>query len=254
MITRLSVSSAGGAIRRTASGVRVAVALLCVVAVAPSGHAVVPGGAKILAHMATAQPAPTPFAVNYVETAPDAPSRLALRVIADGLGRARIDLQRLDIGETHTVRYGSVGSDRPAGAKPVDEAPLWLQWWMGRPPMEMAAGARVDLDITSLAHADGTILWVVGAGPRDADRPQLQIERDTGLLRRATAVGGTGENATVHPARLDDFIATERGFSRFPKRLTLTVDGRVVTFLNTWVRTGDAAKLDPRELAPPVVQ
>ena len=226
-----------------------AVALLGLVV--PTAHAVVPSGSRVLSYLVETQPSPVPFAVNYVEASRGGDSKLAIRVVSDGQGRARLDLQFLDQDVTTTLLFRTAEASTSPGVERLDDAPLWLQWWMGRSGAEMAAGAHVDVTISSLAHVQGTVLWVLGAGPRQGDRPQLQIERETGLLRRAVTVRGHGEDAVVSPARLDGFIAQGEVVTRFPERLTLTIEGREVTFVNTWLRMGNAVHIAPGELRPP---
>jgi hypothetical protein len=217
---------------------------LTIVLSASIAHAALPSAAKMMAQVTSMQPSPTPFVVNYVEAPVDGVALLAVRVIADGAGRARIDMQDLQGGLSRSSFFGPTAR---GAIQSIDRAPIWLQWWMGRPVAEIATAAGVMVSTRSLSHADGEILWVLGAGPRQPDAPQLQLERETGRLRRAVS----GEDGgPVAPARLDDFVQREGVETRFPKHLTLRVNRRDVMLVNTWLRVGDAAKIAPEELVP----
>ena len=49
---------------------------------------------------------------------------------------------------------------------------------------------------------------------------------------------------------LDAYIERAGTETRFPERLTVAIEGRAVTFVNTWLRVGTAARVDPKELDP----
>ena len=227
--------------------VRAALALVFVLSVPSTAEAVVPSGAKIVAHMTVQRSAP--FVANYVETSATAVPRVALRVVSDGQGRARLDVQLLDKERTETRIFRPL-LDEASGSEPAERAPVWLQWWMGRDARDITTSAHIDLGLSSLAHVDGTILWVVGAGPRQAATPQLQVERETGRLRRAVTVDGD----TVRSSQLDAFIVRREQTTCFPQRLTLSIGGRDVTLVNTWLRIGDVARVEPKEFEPPVAR
>ena len=187
---------------------------------------------------------PVAFSVNYVEQAPDGVAKVALRVVSDGQGRARLELQHLDSNRVETRLFDA----RPrAGVELLDRAPVWLQWWMGRDGPALATASALALERTSLDHIDGTVLWVVGAGPREPDVPQLGIERMTGLLRHAVAL----VDGAVRVTRLGAFVTEDGVQTCFPARLDVIVDGRKVTLVNTWLRTGEDARVDPKEFDPP---
>jgi len=211
---------------------------------APVVHGALPSGEEMLARIATTQPAPVAFVVNYVEAPTEGRALFAVRVIADGTGHARIDVQDLQGGLTRSSFFGV---EKKGAVQTIEHAPLWLQWWMGRPVAEIVKSAQVSISTRSLAHAGGEILWVIGAGPRDLDAPQLHIERETGLLRRVVSGGDDGP---VVPARLDDYTTQDGVVTRFPKRLTLVLNRREVTLVKTWLRVGEDARIDPEEFLP----
>jgi len=198
----------------------------------------------MLARMATTQPEPVAFVVNYVESPKEGRALFAVRVIADGAGRARVDIQDLADGRTRSRFFGA---ENKGAVQTIEHAPPWLQWWMGRPVAEIAKSAQVAVSTRSLAHAGGEILWVIGAGPRDLKAPQLHIERETGRLRRV--VSG-GDHGSVTPVRLDDYTAQDGVVTRFPQRLTLRLNRREVTLVKTWLRVGAEARIDPEEFLP----
>jgi hypothetical protein len=215
---------------------------------ASAAHGAIPDGKAMLTRIATTQPAPAPFVVNYVEAPTEGVALVAVRVIADGKGRARIDIQDLQGGLSRSRFFGALTQ---GATQSMDRAPIWLQWWMGRPVTEIVAAARVKSAIRSLSHAGGEILWVLGAGPKQPDVPQLHIERETGRLRRAVSGGDEGP---VVPARLDDYMERNGAVTRFPRRLTLRLNGRDVTLVNTWMRVGEDAQIDPGEFVPATVR
>ena len=100
----------------------------------------------------------------------------------------------------------------------------------------------------SLAHVEGVVVWVLGAGPRERMRPQVHIERESGRLR---AVMGQEEVPIMVRATLDDYVSDEGVVTRFPRRLTLRQGGRDVVFINTWLKRGEKASIAPGELVPP---
>ena len=194
--------------------------------------------------LAAMQPPATPFVVNYVEAPATGVARVAVRVLSDGQGRARIDVQDLQGGVSRSRFFGVVTQ---GAVQSLDRAPIWLQWWMARPVMKIAKAAGIDAGVRSLGHADGEILWVVGASPKQLEVPQLHVERETGRLRRA--VDG-GDEGPISPARLDEYVSREGVVTRFPKRLTLRINRRDVVLMNTWLREGDATQVGPEEFLP----
>jgi len=92
---------------------------------------------------------------------------------------------------------------RPAGVDALDEAPAWLQLLVGEDVDVVLKRVGVDRSRVSLAHADGTILWVVGAGPRALDLPQLHVVRATGRLWRVIERRTVGEVVTTVDVTLE---------------------------------------------------
>ncbi|MGB0588132.1 MAG: hypothetical protein ACPGU1_00495 [Myxococcota bacterium] len=223
---------------------RSSVAALIVSLVASSALAAMPSGDEMLTHIAAMQPAATPFVVNYVEVPSQGIARVAVRVLSDGQGRARIDLQDLQGGVSRSRFFGAVTQ---GAVESLDRAPIWLQWWMARPATMIAKVVGIDAGVRSLGHADGEILWVVGASPKQQEVPQLHVERETGRLRRAVDAGDAGP---IAPARLDEYVTHEGVVTRFPKRLTLRINRRDVVLVNTWLREGDATQFGPEEFLP----
>ncbi len=124
---------------------------------------------------------------------------------------------------------------------PVEETPPadlprltdWVDWLHAGPSDAVLAQAGVDRGRTSLGLAGRTVLWVVGAGPREPARPQVAIERATGRLRRwHTPLVQVTFDGAAHEAR-------------WPALVTFTRDGRPpLAFELTEVR------LVPDALAP----
>ena len=213
---------------------------------APAAEAALPSGERVLEVLEAQQLAPLTFVVNYVEEAPKGgtPS-LALRVVGDAQGRARIDTLSLRSGETQSRYFGAQGQE---GVTPLEQAPFWLQWWMGRPVRDLVARGGVKSERVSLAHIEGVVVWVLGAGPRERVRPQVHVEREGGRLR---AVMGGDEMPIMEAAQLDDYILVDTLITRFPARLTLRRQGRHVTLVNTWLKRGAEVTIGPEELTPP---
>ena len=203
-----------------------------------------PSGDEMLTHIAAMQPAATPFVVNYVEAPTQGVARVAVRVLSDGQGPARIDIQDLQDGASRSRFFGALTE---GAVQSLDRAPIWLQWWMARPVMTIVKATGIDAGVRSLGHADGEIVWVVGARPKQQEVPQLHVERETGRLRRAVDGGDAGP---IAPARLDEYVTREGVVTRFPKRLTLRINRRDVVLVNTWLREGDATQVGPEEFLP----
>lgn len=222
--------------------------LTVLAAAAPAARAVVPGAARVLETAAEAAPHAEPFVANLVEAPPDrAAPRLAMRIASDGAGRLRVDRQLLGAAETTTTWYGPVGAP---GVQPLDSAPLWILYLAGRPLEPLLAARQVDRDRTSLDHADEIVLWVLGAGPREPDRPQLAVERDSGRLRRLVERTGPPESAIVTTTTLSGSQAAEGPASRWPERVTTrTGEAEPTHWRVAWLRFGEAP--DASELSPP---
>ena len=215
--------------------------LLC----ASAAFAAIPKGEHVLAMLAEVHPKPTPFIANYVEQAPEGGlSLFALRVVSDGQGRARLDVSSLRTNTTESRFFATTEAD---GVEALSAAPVWLQWWLGEPIARLMALGGVKTESVSLAHIEGTVTWVLGAGPREPARPQVHVERSSGRLR---GISGGDEVPIMAPARLDDYIAHEGTMTRFPRRLTLRLKGRDVVFVNTWLRRGAEVVFEAGEFTP----
>lgn len=215
---------------------------------APPAGATPPRGAEVLALAAKAQTAPRWVRANFVERRPGsagaAAGSLALRLAFSPSGAIRLDVERL--GAVRSVDTTLWGGSQP-GARPLAQAPGWLQVLAGRPVAEVARDKGVDPKITSLAHAGPIILWVLGAGPRDSTLPQLAIDRSSGRLVRFTDRAGDGDapgrSVTVElgwPAAAD---------APFPDRISIAQDGAPAVVLGlSFVSVGDP--LDDDLFAP----
>ena len=64
----------------------------------------------------------------------------------------------------------------------------------------------------------------------------------------------TVDGDTVRSSQLDTFIVRREQTTCFPQRLTLSIGGRDVTLVNTWLRIGDVARVEPKEFEPPVAR
>ncbi len=183
------------------------------------------------AGLAGATPGPAPGASR------GAAPRL-LRWILGPQGRARVDLVRLSstrVGQPSQVTY-----------LPPNQVPPWLRLLAGDSPAEVATAWDVDRAKTSLAHDGGTILVVVGAGPRDRMSPQFHLERDTGRLRRVIWRDAEG---AIHDVRLDGALVMDDASTGWPARLVERVGSEVRRWELTAVHEG--VVLEPGQLTPP---
>ncbi|MGM0574228.1 MAG: hypothetical protein ACQEXJ_00645 [Myxococcota bacterium] len=220
-------------------------------------QAAVPEASEMLERAAEAWPEAVPLVANLVEVREDAPPRAAIRVASDGAGHVRLEVQDLRRGETEVTRFAPAGEDAPE-ARPLDVAPAWLQWLVGRPVEEVAAAMGLDRERTSLDHAGGTILVVVGAGPRDHETPQIALERETGRLRalvererqvldapaRVLRVGAEGRAAAVEEGDEGE-EGQEDPRARWPARLVMERGDEARTFRVEWLRMGDEVGPEP---------
>ena len=208
-------------------------------------YAAMPSGPEVIEHLRAHAPAATPFVVNYVEDAPPGGvAKLAIRVAADGKGSARLDRYDLHSGATMTTLYASTTK---SGVSPIKEAPLWLQWWTGVPIELLCEGAKIDTTRVSLAHAQGVVLWVLGAGPKDTQTPQLQVERKHGLLRGAV---GADPARIMSSVKLDDYTDAGPGTLRLPKTMRIRAGEGELRMVKTWMQQGVDVQFQPEEFAP----
>ncbi len=220
---------------------------LALLAPATTARAVVPAPSRVLEVAREAAPPAAPWAMNLLETPAEGPAREALRVASDGAGRLRIDAQALDSGVTTTTWYGPPVS---SAVLPLDSAPLWVLYLAGQPLDELLRSRGVDMSRTSLAHADDTVLWVVGAGPREDTLPQLAVERATGRARRLVERSGSPENPATVDVFFDGKPAAAGPGARFPARVRVqTGDAPAVAWRVSWLSL-DAAP-DAAEMVPP---
>ena len=160
-----------------------------------------------------------------------------MRWILGAHGRARADLLRLSPGGSQ-VRYLS-----------PDRVPPWLRLLAGEPAAEVAAAVGLDTAKTSLAHDGGTILVVVGAGPRQRTGPQLpqfHVEQDTGRLRRVIWADASG---TTHDVRRGGELVMDGAPTGWPARLVERVGQQERRWALVAVHEG--VILEPGTLTPP---
>ncbi len=165
---------------------------LCLAAIAPPLGAAVPSGSRALALADEAErPSSEPFAANLVEVARPEPPAIALRIEAREDGSLILEEQQLGpgISTIQTFRQVPEGGAAAEGELPLEAAPAWLLWLAGRAPSEIADLKGIDRKRTTLSHRDAEVLVVIGAGPRDEERPQLHVERSSGRLVRTVEAG-----------------------------------------------------------------
>lgn len=228
---------------------RIVALSLCLGLLVPAADAaaVVPAASRVLDATRAAAPPAAAFVLNLVEVPAEGSPKRAQRVAYDGAGRLRVDAQDLATGDTRTTWYGPATTE---AVLPLDAAPLWALYLAGQPLDALLRARGVDLDRTSLAHADGVVLWVLGAGPRDADTPQLAVERSTGAARRLVDRVGPAENLVTVDVSFEGRQAADGPAARFPDRLRVRVgDAPPEVWRISWLSV-DAAP-DAREMEPP---
>ncbi len=191
------------------------------------------GGSGVVASGASAPSAPhAPPGTGSPAAA--APTPWLLRWILGPDGRARVDRVRLS------------PSQAQAAFLAPGEVPPWLRLLAGDAPAEVAADTGVDVSRTSLDHDGGTILVVVGAGPRDRTSPQLHLERASGRLRRVIWRNGAG---VTHDVRLSGELVADGAPTGWPARVVERADGEEGRWEVTSVHEG--VILEPGQLTPP---
>lgn len=226
-------------------GLAAVAAVFALLGAAPAARATPPKGAEVLALAAKGQPPARWVRANLVERAPAGVTgggSLALRLAFSPAGVIRLDVERL--GAVRTVDTTVWGGSAP-GARPLAEAPAWLQLLAGRPVADVARDKHVDTKITSFAHAGPAVLWVLGAGPRD-DSPQIAVDRATGRLVRVTErSGGDDGPAAGHAVTVELGWPAAAPESPFPERVTIAQDGaRPVVLGLSFVSVGDPLDAD----------
>lgn len=167
------------------------------------------------------QPQPAWVRVTYTGGTEGRPPTLALRVLIAPDGRIRQDLQRIQGRVTASTVWAPSSVD--ANARSVKTAPAWLRVLAGHDLGQVLTDMQVDRGVTSYAHDKAQILWVVGAGPRDVQSPQLHVERATGTIRQITERLGEGETAQSVTVRWAEFPAdTTTPAARWPTAVTIT--------------------------------
>lgn len=220
-----------------------------------AAFAVVPGAATVVASLRAALPQPGHLRVTLVEEPPSppagapapgpplqqgspapsaAPAPQAWRVEVWPDGRLQIDREDLTSGETRTELF------------PPHEGPLWLRLLTGAEPSAALARAAVERRVTSLAHDDSEVLWVLGAGPQLPAAPQVHVVRASGRLRRVVASAPAGEAAGPVVAVLRGEAGAAPPAQRWPAQITLTAGGRTTVLAVKGVQL-----LPPEPATPP---
>lgn len=210
--------------------------VIALAAVAPAAFAHVPDGRGILEKAAKAAPPRIPFVLN-LEEVPGAsadPPRRAFRLSREPEGPIVLETEDLAGGGIDVRRFSDAKEVRE-GELPLDRAPAWVLWLAGVAPGEIARAKGIDVSRTALSHAATDVLVVVGAGPREADRPQLHFERATGRLRRAVDVEVSGGGTKTVRAELSGTKEGPAPAERFPARVTLLEDGARTELALTWL-------------------
>jgi hypothetical protein len=96
----------------------------------------------------------------------------------------------------------------------------------GAEPASALARASVDRGVTSLAHDDSEVLWVLGAGPQRPTAPQVHVVRASGRLRRVVAGARAGAAAALVVAVMRGQAGPDPLAQRWPAHITLTAGGR----------------------------
>ena len=91
----------------------------------------------------------------------------------------------------------------------------------------------------SLAHDGAIILWVVGAGPAEADRSQIHVERRGGVLRRLVEITGEGDTRRLQSTtfdRTEDKKSEEPPAHGWPPAFVVTSGGESTRYvIRRWV-------------------
>lgn len=211
----------------------------------PAARAALPDGDAMWAHALSQRTASVVADITWTEVREEGPGRFAMRAIFDGTGRLRLAVQDMRDGST-TVEDWAANPGQTA-ALPLDDAPFWLRWLSGVP----LPGARQRLGLdgarTSLAHDGPTILWVLGAGPRQPDLPQVQVERESGRLRRVVERRPGSGVAGVLDVFLEELHGPEHPASPWPHRIRVREGPADRLYQATRVRVG--VPLDPDTFA-----
>ncbi|PIE20404.1 MAG: hypothetical protein CSA66_00535 [Proteobacteria bacterium] len=238
---------------------RLSLLLLMLLTLSPAapGRAAPPRSRAVVDKARAAQPAPDWAHATWLqEVGPGGPPpALALRVMLSPRGVVRQDVQGLRDGYALETLVWADEDLGVAGARPLVEAPAWLQVLAGRDLRAILAAKGVADGRTSLAHDGSTILWVLGAGPHDPDLPQLHVERATGRLRafveRVAGVDGVPTSVAV---TLSGRAAEVGPRAAWPQRITIAPKGGApVTFALQRLELGQPiadALLLPPALAP----
>ena len=223
-----------------------ALIILCATPWTIAAGAAVPAADVILKAARPAQPAPQALRLTLEEVRSGGrPPTTAMAVRYDGEAALEIDVQDLGAGTTNTLTYAAGAGGGP-GPAPLTDAPTWVLWLLGRPLDAVLEAKSIDTALTSLGHRGSTILWVLGAGPRDVASPQLHFERGTGRLLRTVEVRGAGDTRSAAAVGLhfDDEA------SPWPTAVVIT-EGAIVTRLRVHQALAGAAAGPPAAAAEP---
>lgn len=161
--------------------------------------AAIPAAQEVTAKARVVLSRAAPARLTYVETRSAGPPALAMRLVVvpgDGLRMEHVALSdAAKVGPE--ARVWRRGEALPMGVSALHRAPAWLQLLAGEDLRAVLKRMDADRERVSLAHADGTILWVVGAGPRALDQPQLHVVRATGRVWRIIERQAVGDGVTT---------------------------------------------------------
>jgi hypothetical protein len=201
-----------------------------------SGWAQLPIWETIQVAAQKAQPERYHVMATYEEVHTGSRPSMAIRIIVNAEGDVRLDTQNVQNGHTKS-RVWALSPSTPAPRSPSKGSlrpPAWLCWLAAHPVSDIVHDKGIATSRVSLAHLDGTILWVVGAGPHDTELPQLHFERDSGRLRRAVDKVLSPEedkNAWVEFEPSHD--PAQRGW---PKKIAFGQGTQRRVMVNTWLR------------------
>ena len=144
----------------------------------------------------------------------------------------------LSDGEIHAKRWQRGHKD---ASKARRNAPEWLQWLTGKKANAMFRDLALDRKTSSLARDGRKVLWVAGATAHQPTRPQVHLERESGILRKIVQ---SRKDRTITVSFSGHFLV-EQSTTHWPHMIAIRDGQRTVTY--EVVRVVEKARFTDKE-------
>ena len=221
------------------------VVLTCLCFLAPNAYAWIPSASVMERKLETHRRPAMNLRIELKSAAKSGVPVSTAEVLSTKEGVLVLREHHLSDGTVHVKRWQSGHKD---ASKARRNAPEWLQWLTGKKAHAMFRDLALDRKTVSLARDGRNVLWVAGATAHEPTRPQVHLERESGVLRKIVQM----REERIITASFSGHFVVEQSTTHWPSVIAIQDGERTITY--EVVRILEKATITDNDLAPQVIK